>query len=59
MTPETIVNGRVQYSSGGQSTLSLRVTSHDKAGLVYAFALPAFGWLLDKVTRRGQDSVDF
>ena len=59
LTPETVMNSRVQYSSSGQSSLNLRVTSHDKPQLAYAFLVPTLGWIFDKVTRRGQESQDF
>lgn len=58
-TPETIVNSRVQFNSSGQSTLSVRITSHDMPGLALAFVLPALGYVFDKVTKRTQDAGDF
>jgi Translocase of chloroplast 159/132, membrane anchor domain len=59
VSPETILNGRVQLNSGGQSMLGVRVTSHDKLATRWAFVVPLIGFILDKLFRRSQDAADF
>lgn len=59
LTPETMLNSRVQMSSNGQSTLSVRVTSHDKMSMRWAYLMPVVGWLIDKVSKRSNEPADF
>lgn len=59
VSPETIVNGRVQLSSSGQSSLGVRITSNDKLALRWSFLAPLLGFILDRILRRSQDAADF
>lgn len=59
LSPETVLNGRVQMNGNGQSTLSVRITSHDKMAMRWAYLMPVVGWLLDKLTKRSNEPADF
>ena len=59
LSPETVMNARVQMSGSGQSTLSVRVTSHDKMAMRWAYLMPVLGWLVDKVSKRSNEPADF
>jgi hypothetical protein len=52
---ETTVSGRMTMNSQGQSTLTVHVTSMDKMNLRWSFLVPVFGWIWDKITRRGAE----
>jgi hypothetical protein len=59
LSPETVMNARIQMSGSGQSTLSVRITSHDQMAMRWAYVMPVLGWLLDKLTNRSHESADF
>ncbi len=51
------VTGRVSLNTKGSGALSMRVVSHDKGELVYAFVPTAVGWLIGYVRKccRGEE----
>jgi hypothetical protein len=57
VTPQTQVSGRANLNSKNTGQVSVRVTSHDKGELAYAFALPLLGVLVRKI--RGGGGNDF
>jgi hypothetical protein len=59
LSPETVLNARIQMSGSSQSTLSVRVTSHDKMQMRWAYVMPVVGWLFDKLSKRSTEPADF
>jgi len=47
------VTGRVNLNTKGSGGVTLRVVSHDKGELVYAFVAPLLGALIGKLRGRG------
>lgn len=53
------MSGRANLNSKNTGQVSVRVTSHDKGQLAYAFAAPLLGVLLCKIRGGGGGGNDF
>ena len=52
------VSGRANLNSKNTGQVSVRVTSHDKQELAYAFVAPVLGVLWRKLRNRGRGEFD-
>ena len=52
------VSGRANLNSKNTGQVSVRVTSHDKQELAYAFVAPVLGVLWRKLRSRGRGEFD-